>query len=306
MVQSPPTTALPLIPRLLQAYIRSGLRGAYRTTFTLARMLKSLQTVPITIGDWPLVYMDLRFQGCHEWLRGNPWPSSPREIDEQLVMTQVVQPGDIVFDIGANFGLHSVLLSRLIGESGQLFVFEPNSEIFPALSQTIAGVGNGTLYPYALSDTSTDAVLFVPPHHPDVASLGDWTQKEYGPTHTVTCEQRRVDDLVAAKVLPLPDFIKCDVEGAELKVFQGAYTTLNRTDAPIILFEANIYTVRGLEVDLSAAKDFLESLPNPHYQIFEVQSGGKLVTCQTLNPVHSSILAVPETKLSRLKEQSPV
>lgn len=300
MIQASAAYPIPAIARVLQAYLQTGWRGPYRTTFTLARFLKSLQTVPITIADWPPVYMDMRFRICHDWLRENPLPSSPRETDEQAVMNQVVKPGDIVFDIGANFGLHAVLLSRLIGETGHLVAFEPNSEIFPALSRTIAGLNNATLYPYALSDESLDSDLFIPPHNPDVASLGNWTEKEYGPIHTVVCQQRRIDDLVASQVLPAPDFIKCDVEGAEFKVFQGAFDTLNRTDAPIILFEANCYTVRGFGATLSAAKDFLEALVTPHYQMFEVRQGGQLVACETLNPVHSNILAIPESRLSRL------
>ena len=301
MTQSSLAAPLPFVSKVLQAYLRSRLRGANRITYTLARSVKSLQAVPITIADWPPVYMDLRFEICHEWLRENPWPSSPREIDEQNAMRQVVQLGDIVFDIGANLGLHTALLSRLIGENGQLFAFEPNPELFSCLSQTIANMNNATLYPYALSNESTDSVLFVPPHNPDVASLADWTQQEYGSTHTVVCEQRRMDDLVEAQIIPQPDFIKCDVEGAELKVFQGGFNTLNRTDAPIVLFEANIHTVRGFELEMSAAKDFLEGLPMPRYQVFEVQSGGNLAPCQTLSSEHSNLLAVPESRRSRLE-----
>lgn len=98
--------------KVLQTYLRSRSRGANRITYTLARSVKSLQAVPITIGDSPPVYMDLRFEICHEWLRENPWPSSPREIDEQNAMGQVVRTGDIVFDIGANLGLHIALMPR--------------------------------------------------------------------------------------------------------------------------------------------------------------------------------------------------
>ncbi|MCY7322785.1 MAG: FkbM family methyltransferase [Phormidesmis sp. CAN_BIN36] len=300
MTQSSPAAPLPFVSKVLQAYLRSRLRGANRITYTLARSVKSLQAVPITIADWPPVYMDLRFEICHEWLRENPWPSSPREIDEQNAMRQVVRTGDIVLDIGANLGLHTALLSRLIGENGQLFAFEPNPELFSCLSQTIANMNNATLYPYALSNESTDSVLFVPPHNPDVASLADWTQKEYGSTHTVVCEQRRLDDLVEAQIIPQPDFIKCDVEGAELKVFQGGCKTLNCTEAPIVLFEANIHTVRGFELEMFAAKDFLESLSVPRYQVFEVQAGGMAI-CQTLSSDHSNLLAVPESRRSQLE-----
>src|SRR6185369_3924685 len=124
--------------------------------------------------------------------------------------------GDVVFDIGANIGLHSILLSKLVGPSGRVCAFEPNSELFPALSCTIAQLGNATLYPFALSNTTNESLLFVPPDD-SVASLVDWTVNapsfaDDGPAHAVTCIERPLDSLVSENMLPEAHFIKCDVE----------------------------------------------------------------------------------------------
>jgi FkbM family methyltransferase len=298
MLQPIPATAPSLLARLLRALLLTKLKGKHRLTAFLARKIQALQTVPITIADWSPVYIDLRFINTHQWLMGNPWQAVPRETDEQAVMQQMVRPGDIVLDIGANLGLHMALLSRLVGDQGQVIAFEPNPTLLPALRKTIAHLNNVFLYPYALSNKSAMTNLYVPPHNPDVASLADWTDEEYGETHTESCEQQRLDELIELGVVPYPQFIKCDVEGAELNVFQGAIATLDRVNAPIILFESNIYTVRGFEIGRWDAMEFLLKLQEPKYQIFEVQADGKL-TASLSEGTHANLLAIPAAKLSK-------
>ena len=288
-----------LVAKMVQMHLRSKLRGQTRLTSFLAQKIKSLQAVPITIAGCSPFYVDLRGGMSHDLLKGTPWKSAPWEIDEQNIMRLVVSNGDIAFDIGANIGMHAVLLSALIGPEGQLFIFEPNPELLPTLSRTVNGLKNTTLHPLALSNQSQEAPLFVPSDH-SMASLADWTKgrTDVGETHVLTCKVRRLDDLISSGAVPRPDFIKCDVEGAELMVFQGSHQTLNRVDGPIILFEANVYNSRAFGLTTSDAKDFITSLELPHYQFFEIQSG-TLTHIHHVNPVHSNILAIPQAKIYR-------
>ena len=270
----------------------------------LARRLKSLQEVPIQIADWPPIYVDLRLMNSHYWFLGTPFASSPIEIDEQMVMRRFVAEGDVVFDIGANLGVHTVLLSRLAGASGRVFAFEPNPELHPTLALTIEGMPNATLCRYALSDDDGQATFFVPRDHA-MGSLSDWTALEsmtdlrkklaLGKARPITVQQHRIDDLVANGILPRPDFIKCDVEGAELKVFRGAVNTLDRIDAPVILFEAGPESAGGFGLAMTDAADFLGSLPHPGYQFFEIGNGGELrsVHPSNLKKQNQNVLAVP-------------
>jgi FkbM family methyltransferase len=300
MNEQTPHVRLPVAAALLRAYLRTRLRGRTRLTAFLAQRLKSLRAVPIEIRGLPPVYMDLRLGDARRWLKGSPWEGSPREVGEQGAMRRVVRRGDVVFDIGANVGLHTVLLSSLAGSEGRVFAFEPNRELLPALVRTVAGLGNTALLTYALSDRTESAALFVPLDH-SMASLSDWTKGKFeSEAHSVPCELRRMDDLVGTGELPAPDFIKCDVEGAELTVFQGGRATLDREDAPLILFEANVHAARGFGLDIAAAKDFLESLPRPRYQFLEVGPAGELSPLKALDPVHSNLLAVPRAAAGRV------
>jgi len=299
---------LPLLARILRAYYRTNLRGCTRATLTLAKYVKSLQAVPIQIDDWPAIYVDLRLLNAHFWLLGTPFAHSPIELDEQIVMRRFVREGDVVFDIGANFGVHTALLAQL---AGHVFAFEPNPELLPALALTIEALGNATLFPIAMSDDDADATFFVPKDRA-MASLSDWTSLEpmdawreklaLGKAHTINVRQQRMDDLVSSGVLPKPGFIKCDVEGAELKVFRGAQKTLDREDAPIILFEAGPESAAGFGLAMTAAADFLLALPRPGYEIFEILGGGTLrrVRPADLTPKNQNVLAVPRSSAARL------
>lgn len=296
---SSPAT-LNLLARSVRLYLRSRLRGSTRLTYLLAQRFGSLQHVPVDIPGWAPVYVDLRLANAHYLLMESPYKGLWRELDEVEVMHRFVRAGDVVFDIGANVGLHSIVLSRLVGPKGKLCVFEPNAELLHALKFTIEQLGNATLSPIALSNKDAESQLFIPPDD-TVASLADWTiasptYNQDGPSHVITCSERRLDDLIEAGPLPNPDFIKCDVEGAELRVFEGGARTLSRVDAPIILFEANECASRGFNIGVSAAKDFLASLKEPHYRFYEIHEGGRLVAMQNVNPSFSNILAVPESK----------
>jgi FkbM family methyltransferase len=273
-------------------------------TYLLARTFKSLQQVPIDLPGLTPVYIDMRMGNSHTLLMNAPYPGLWRELDEVTVMRRFVRDGDVVFDIGGNIGLHSILLSHLIGPRGRLHTFEPNTELLPSLARTIAHLPNATLHAVALSDTDTQSRLFVPVDD-SMASLKDWTvatdYREGGEARVVTCQQQRMDDLVSQGILPKPDFIKCDVEGAELLVFKGGQQTLDRPDAPIILFEINKEALDGFGFEVSAAKDFLARLGSPRYQFLTVQQGGDLARVREMAPF-MNLLAVPQAKMQRWPE----
>ena len=283
----------PLV-RLLRAYLRTNLRGRTRIPNLLASRLPSLQSVPIIIDGLTPVYVDLRDSHGPILLSSSPYDEPPYEKLEQQAFRAFIKEGETVFDVGANLGFHLVLLSNLVGSKGRVFAFDPNPLVRGNLERTASHLANTTCIWFALSDEKGQATFYVPEDH-RMSSLGNWTDNA-ATTHRLTCQTERIDDLVRQGVLPVPDFIKCDVEGAEIKVFRGAEETLNRTSAPLILFEANTETVQGIGVPVTAAFDFLARLNRPHYRFFELLDTG-YVPLDQLRADHANILAVPEAKL---------
>ncbi|HKR59919.1 MAG TPA: FkbM family methyltransferase [Pyrinomonadaceae bacterium] len=295
-----------LVSKFLKIIHRNNLKGRTLLTLLLARRMKSLQHVAVEIAGWPPIHMDLRYVNAHSWFVGTPFATSPHEVDEQAVMRRFVRPGTVVFDIGANLGLHTLLLAELVGSAGLVVAFEPNTELFPMLERTMRPLSNVKLFPFALSDKEVESTLFVPDDH-SMASLADWTTSQpgrlsrlfgLGKTRSLTCRQRRMDDLLKVEGISPPDFIKCDVEGAELMVFRGAHDVLNRRDAPVLLFEAGVESTRGFNLKLTEAADYLAALREPAYQFLEVLREGALRPVQTENfkPQNQNIVAVPKSK----------
>jgi len=239
-------------------------------------MIPSLQEVPIGIGDGQIVYLDMQDAMCRDVLRNSPYVSHPWEPDEQAVIRRLVRPGDVVFDIGAHFGEHSALMADLVGPAGRIIAFEPNPDRQRGLRRTMAERGNGELLGIALADACGTARLFVPEFHV-TASLADWTARRVGPVRELTCEQDTIDRLLSGGRVPRPQFIKCDVEGAELLVFKGAAGLLDRADAPIVMYEANGPAARAFGTAVSASTEYLRGLSAPAFSFFWVQPGGALV-----------------------------
>jgi FkbM family methyltransferase len=225
----------------------------------------------------------------------------PFETDEQQAMSRIVLPGDTAYDVGAHLGVHSLLLSRLVGPGGRVCAFEPNEAVLPALQRTLEPLKNTSLYRFALADDSGPSHLFVPPDQ-SMASLADWTAPSPGTTPNIPCQTHRIDDLVSTGLVPKPDFIKCDVEGAELLVLHGARDTLNNVDAPALLFEAGLYTTRGFGLTPACALRFLAGLTEPHYQFFQLGERGTIVRVEAPSSAHSNIVGIPRAKLGRLHD----
>ncbi len=278
-----------LLTRFIAAYQRSGFRGSTRLTDFLSNRIKSLQDVPIEIEGGTL-YADLRISTARSILA---YPKC--QSGEDIVMRQFVRDGDVVFDIGAHLGFYTLLLSKLTGNKGRVYAFEPNPELLPSLRRTMGSIENTELLEMALSDSTGEMRLFVP-EDASMASLSDWTQGIAGNVHTVTCLMKRIDDLVESGKLPVPQFIKCDVEGAELSVFRGGIKTLDRTDAPVILFEVNAKAAEAFGWRTGDYFDFLESLEHPQYRFFEVSNNG-IKELESVDLEYTNIVAVPGSKM---------
>jgi len=295
-----PDASSPRLQQCIRWLLRSELRGSGRLVSLLARTFRRLQCVPVQIRPCEDVYVDLRYAGSQGLFAGSPWETSPAESGERTLMVHIVCEGERVFDIGANIGLHTIWLSRLVGPGGLVFAFEPNPHLLRCLYQTVAGLSNARLFSFALSDATGKTEFYLPADHM-LGSLADWTRGRVREKATcLSCEQRTVDELVQGQILPVPEFIKCDVEGAELKVFRGARETFNNTEAPIILFESNVYTSAGFGISNTDARAFLASLPRPRYEFFSIVETGELADFATPQ-AHVNLLAVPRSRISRIE-----
>jgi FkbM family methyltransferase len=156
---------------------------------------------------------------------------------EKRVFLSVLRAGYTVFDVGANRGNFTLLFSDIVRLNGRVFAFEPVPLTLALLEKAIAGCNNCEVHNVALGNASGKVFLHLPGTDDGQASMrqhnhGSWTAAQE--FHRHECRMITLDE-IAANLTRL-DFIKCDVEGAELLVLQGARSTLERL-APILFLE---------------------------------------------------------------------
>ena len=289
-----------LTATIVGAWIRSGWRGSTRGPTALARYLPLFRALPVTLADDQYIYVDLRDGLSHRLLGGSPWTQPPWEEDEQRIMRALVRDGDVVFDIGAHIGLHTVLLSSLVGPGGLVHAFEINPRKIPALRETIRRLANVTLHTFGLADCAATRTLYVPEDQ-SMASLANWTAGRVGPVERLTGRVETIDTLLEKNGVPAPDFVKCDVEGAETMIFRGGAAAFDRDDAPIVLYEADARSTAAFGSNIADATRVLRGFTRAAYAVYWVQPGGLQPIDLPSPPVeHFNLVAVPASRRHRL------
>ncbi len=158
---------------------------------------------------------------------------SYEEKDASMIL-RLVPKAAIVFDIGANMGWYSLLIARQCS-SCQVHAFEPIPKTYSFLEQNIQlnGLLNIEAHHFGISNERKDLTFYFYPEGSGNASSANLSERT--DAELITCHVERLDDFVTVNKLHV-DFIKCDVEGAELFAFQGALETLKR-DKPIVFTE---------------------------------------------------------------------
>jgi FkbM family methyltransferase len=154
---------------------------------------------------------------------------------ELSLLDRFIPSGGGMVDVGANFGIYSLVASRLVGDSGHVHAFEPAQAAFESLEHNIAlnGMNNVQAHRLALGERSGEARLF---HNADPSR--NTLAGSDGELDFENVQIRRLDDVLAESAMSKVDFIKIDTEGAEELVARGAENTIRR-DKPVILFEIN-------------------------------------------------------------------
>ena len=140
-----------------------------------------------------------------------------REPEAQRAYIRLVRPGDVVWDLGANTGIHTLLFARLAGSNGQVVAFEPLHVNARQVSETCAlnAMANVAVVEKAVSD-STETQVF---------RLGN--DDKQGSLVGIGCEDGTVMEVACTTLDAFldharhPDFVKIDIEGAESRALRG-------------------------------------------------------------------------------------
>lgn len=144
---------------------------------------------------------------------------------EVRLFNHLLRAGDVVVEVGANIGSHTVPMSKAVGPSGAVHAFEPQRLIHQLLSANLALNDCFNVFPQRKAlgrDIGCVEICDIPPHYPlNYGNIVVGVDYE-GSLMMESVPLISVDSLA----LPRVDFLKVDAEGMDLQVLEGAIETL--------------------------------------------------------------------------------
>lgn len=162
-------------------------------------------------------------------------------LDQVLSRGGFLQPGLVVADVGANLGIFSLWVSRLLdGLAHQVFAFEPAPDTFEKLRTNLSlnDAASVATIPMACSATSGSVELFIGHHHHVSSLLKEWAHAEQADGHAVTVQATSLDRFFESDGREYPHFIKMDIEGGGVFALRGCGTTF-ATRRPLLWIESH-------------------------------------------------------------------
>jgi FkbM family methyltransferase len=217
-----------------------GVSIALREKLTLQRPL-DYEQAEIALRITSRTEKDVRLRSCEK---------EPETVDW---IQQTFQPGDVLYDIGANSGAYSLVAASWTGGQATVYAFEPGYTTFPNLVENIF-INNchEAVIPFQVALGARTALtgFDYSTLEPGGATHGGIMGARARPGHvrmqSVVCY--RLDDFVSVLQLRSPTHLKIDVDGSELAVLQGAATTLKSSSVRWVLVEVDGTTREAPEV----------------------------------------------------------
>jgi FkbM family methyltransferase len=181
------------------------------------------------------------------------------EDEIQNLLLSELEEGDVMLDIGANFGLHSLLAGRIVGAGGEVHAFEPLPANLERLRHHLHINHLGRVVqvvPSAVSD-SPDATLGFFSGAEELGATASLSGAR-GNTQVHRVANTRLDDY-ASRITRKVKLVKIDVEGAELSVLMGGMNFIGK-HKPILVIEVHAFAFADFGTSLDEFKAFLNGL----------------------------------------------
>ncbi|MEM4406494.1 MAG: FkbM family methyltransferase [Candidatus Methanomethylicaceae archaeon] len=151
-------------------------------------------------------------------------------------ITEIAKPGFVCMDIGAHHGYYTLLMSRLVGESGRVYSFEPDTKNYSYLVETINvnGLTNVESHNIGIREVSGRFAL-CRERSSSMNRVLPISEMERKPNWS-EINAVSLDDFIVNSEIEKLDFVKIDVEGSENEVLKGMQVTLDNL-APVVLCE---------------------------------------------------------------------
>ena len=273
------------LPQRIRRFLASPTRKKYITLANRVRRTLPRMPIPLRLpfGAW--------------------WLAEKSALDHQLLhnefermetkfVTRLLRRDMTVVDAGAHHGLYTLLASKRVGWDGRVIAIEPSPRECARLEKHLRlnRCSNTELVTCALGEDPGEAELYL------VDGMHDWCNSLQPPSvdepvRTVRVPVRRLDDVLAESGVTKVDFMKLDVEGAELSVLYGAMKLLRRESRPAILAEVQDSRTEAWGYP---AREIIQFLIRMDYSWFAIAAKGALlpISCDQ-ETYEANLVALP-------------
>jgi FkbM family methyltransferase len=262
-----------LIFRLVNWYVKK-FQLPHRGLKYFIRLLK-------LTGDYNKTYVKRIHNGFV--IRVNPTDHIQRQVfwygyyEKKCILTweSFIEPGNTVFDIGANIGYYS-LIASLKAQHGSIYAFEPYQNHYNELllNSSLNQLNNIKALNVAVSNSKQKLQLFVSAE--DNTGMTGLAQPENFSGHTEVVNAISLDEWIKEGQLKKPDIIKMDIEGGEWIALQGMQMIL-RDVKPVVFIEIASSLLSKFGKQASDIYNFMNEFGYQAYEVVE-QNKLKLIT----------------------------
>jgi FkbM family methyltransferase len=177
--------------------------------------------------------------------------------EEEILDQFNPKPGDIVVDVGAHIGLYSLIAAKRVGTSGKVIAIEPDPENYNLLQRNIElnKLTNVTILERAAFSSNSKLKLYLPGKERGFTKLSTIMANRAVTANFLEIDATTLDHLMLMQEITQVNWIKIDVEGAELEVLKGATVTLSVSKDIALLIE--VHNVSNMDLH-SAIVKFLQ------------------------------------------------
>ena len=201
---------------------------------------------------------------------GAGWDISS-EISVAASLVQTKTP--VLLDVGANRGKWSMEMLKLFPKCRKLLLVEPQKECWQALAKI--EVANKVTIPTAVSDQPGQMSFYTADRQAGWAAASLFERQETYFSTVPQCKSvisiRTLDDIIEEHAIEVVDFMKMDIEGAELLALKGAAASFQARKIKAISFEFGSGNINSR----TFFRDFWDFLNHHNFSIHRVLPGGK-------------------------------
>lgn len=157
------------------------------------------------------------------------------EMNMTLALLNMLGDDSVIFDIGANLGWYTLNIKKYMPKS-KVYSFEPIEETYYKLKENLElnQIENENTFNFGFYNKNKKIEFFYDVIGSGASSIANLRELET--TKKIQCNVKKMDDFIIENNIKRLDFIKCDVEGAELFVYEGGINAINELK-PIVFSE---------------------------------------------------------------------